>query len=136
MGHLRGPGVTRSLASFARRPMLAHACANSWRATKKGRRSRDQESIILIAIDASLGIPSTSTGLRPLQDTLVSEREQQSNKRVPLVPPATSEDVERACTWVKVLCDSACSKIMKDPRKDMRDSRLDSIQRWPCGRIH
>ena len=103
---------------------------------EEGRRSRNQESVILIAIDASLGIPNTSTGLRPLQDTLVSEREQQSNKRVPLVPPATSKDVKRACTWVKVLSDSACSKIMKDPRKDMRDSRLDSFQRWPCGRIH
>ena len=95
---------------------------------KEGRRGRNQGSVILIAIDASLRIPYTSTGLRPLQDTLVGEREQQSNERVPLVAPATSENVKRACTWVKLLSDSACSEIMKDPRKDMRDSRLDSFQ--------
>ena len=95
---------------------------------KERRRGRNQEGVILIAIDASLRIPNTSTGLRPLQDTLVGEREQQSNERVPLVAPATSKNVKRACTWGKVLSDSACSEIMKDPRKDMRDSRLDSFQ--------
>ena len=86
--------MTRSLASFARRPMLVARLRELLTGDEEGRRSRDQESVILIAIDASLEIPSTSTGLRPLQDTLVGEWEQQANKRVPLVPPATSEDVE------------------------------------------